>query len=75
MANHRAQVDEMWLDSGQSIELEGEYFPVIPPEETLWTKLYVLQRDRNVLDGDQANQVTERLSPRVVRIGATLRFR
>ncbi|MFY9826399.1 MAG: carboxypeptidase regulatory-like domain-containing protein [Thermoanaerobaculia bacterium] len=41
----------------------------------LANKSYVLQRDRNVLDGDLANQVTERLSPRVVRIGATLRFR
>ncbi len=41
----------------------------------LLNESYVLQRDRNVLDGDQANQVTERLSPRVVRIGATLRFR
>ena len=41
----------------------------------LLNESYILQRDRNVLDGDQANQVTERLSPRVVRIGATLRFR
>ena len=28
---------------------------------------YRLQRDRNVLDGDLAEQVTERLSPRVLR--------
>jgi hypothetical protein len=41
----------------------------------LLNKSYVLQRDRNVLDGDLANQVEERLSPRVVRVGATLRFR
>jgi hypothetical protein len=41
----------------------------------LANKSYVLQRDRNVLDGTNANQVTERLSPRVVRVGATLRFR
>jgi hypothetical protein len=41
----------------------------------LANKSYVLQRDRNVLDGDLANQVEERLSPRVVRVGATLRFR
>jgi hypothetical protein len=41
----------------------------------LANKSYVLQRDRNVLDGTNANQVTERLSPRVVRLGATLRFR
>ncbi|HEX3557063.1 MAG TPA: carboxypeptidase regulatory-like domain-containing protein [Thermoanaerobaculia bacterium] len=41
----------------------------------LANKHYVLQRDRNVLDGDLANQVTERLSPRVLRFGATVRFR
>ena len=41
----------------------------------LLNKSYVLQRDRNVNDGDLANSVEERLSPRVVRIGATLRFR
>ncbi len=46
MANHRACVDDVWLDSGPCITLEGDCFPVIPPEETLWTKLYVLQRDR-----------------------------
>lgn len=46
MANHRARVDEVWLKTGPSIMLEGESFPVIPPEETLWTKLYILQRER-----------------------------
>jgi Nucleotidyl transferase of unknown function (DUF2204) len=46
MANHRAGVDEVWLESGPSIELEGVRVPLIPPEETLWTKLYVLQRER-----------------------------
>ncbi len=35
---------------------------------------YVLQRERNLLAG-RANEVNERLSPRVFRIGATLRFR
>lgn len=46
MANHRAAVDEFWINCGPSMELEGEMFHVIPPEETLWTKLYVLQRER-----------------------------
>lgn len=46
MANHRAHVDEVWLESGPLMELEGEDFRVIPPEETLWTKLYVVQRER-----------------------------
>ena len=35
---------------------------------------YVLQRDRRT-DLDSGNQVRERLSPRVFRVGLTLRFR
>jgi len=46
MANHRAAVDEIWLESGPCMKLDGEYFRLIPPEETLWAKLYVLQNDR-----------------------------
>jgi hypothetical protein len=40
----------------------------------LTNQSYVLQRERNVLSG-RANEVNERLSPRVVRVGATVRFR
>lgn len=46
MANQRAQVDGGWLDRGPVIEMFGESFRVIPPEELIWSKLYVLQRDR-----------------------------
>lgn len=35
---------------------------------------YILQRERNLLAG-RANQIDERLSPRVFRVGATLRLR
>jgi len=45
MANQRAQVDDVWLQ-GPEVEVEGEHFRLLPPEETLWSKLYVLQRDR-----------------------------
>ena len=46
MANHRASVDEIWLQAGPDLEFQGACYPLIPPEETLWTKLYVLQRER-----------------------------
>jgi len=45
MANRRASVDEVWLD-GPQIQVDGELISLVPPEETLWNKLYVLQRDR-----------------------------
>jgi Nucleotidyl transferase of unknown function (DUF2204) len=46
MANHRASVDEVWLETGPCLKLDGEPVPLVPPEESLWTKLYVVQRER-----------------------------
>lgn len=46
MANQRAQVDAAWLTRGPEVRMFGEQFRVIPPEELIWSKLYVLQRDR-----------------------------
>ncbi len=45
MANRRAVVDEYWLQ-GPELEVHGHRFRMVPAEETLWSKLYVLQRDR-----------------------------
>jgi hypothetical protein len=45
MANRRAVVDEGWLD-GPPVEFGDERFHLVPAEETLWSKLYVLQRER-----------------------------
>lgn len=46
MANKRADVDWGWLDGGPKIQMLDRKFNVIPPEELIWSKLYVLQRDR-----------------------------
>lgn len=46
MANRRTVVDEIWTSAGPMVQLCGESFRVIPAEELLWSKLYVLQRDR-----------------------------
>ena len=45
MANQRAQVDLAWL-RGPEIEVDGERIRLLAPEYSLWSKLYVLQRDR-----------------------------
>lgn len=45
MANRRAAVDEDWLQ-GPELAVDGERFRLVPAEETLWSKLYVLQRER-----------------------------
>lgn len=45
MANQRAQVDEAWLN-GPEVQAGDERFRLLAPEEELWSKLYVMQRDR-----------------------------
>jgi hypothetical protein len=47
MANQRAQVDQRWLEAGPEISLRGELLRAIPIEELIWSKLYVLQRERS----------------------------
>lgn len=46
MANRRAEVDDGWIAGGPKVDLWGERVRMVPPEEILWGKLYVLQRDR-----------------------------
>ena len=46
MANRRADVDECWFDNAPEVSVREEVFKIVPPEELLWHKLYVLQRDR-----------------------------
>ena len=46
MANQRALVDPIWLSRGPIVEIRGERLRAIPIEELIWSKLYVLQRER-----------------------------
>lgn len=46
MPNQRTQVDHIWLDNGPEVTICGERLAIVPPEEMLWAKLYVMQRER-----------------------------
>jgi Uncharacterised nucleotidyltransferase len=46
MANRRACVDDHWLNRGPLVEFEGVSVRLLPVEEMVWNRLYVLQRDR-----------------------------
>jgi len=46
MANRRADIDRVWFERATQISIRGESLSVIPAEELLWQKLYVMQRDR-----------------------------
>ncbi len=45
-ANQTAQVERRWLASGARAELHGVELPLLAPEEVLWSKVHVMQRDR-----------------------------
>src|SRR6266850_1751811 len=45
MANQRAQVDDRWFAGATPVEVRGEHLQVLPMEEFLWCKLYIMQRD------------------------------
>jgi hypothetical protein len=45
MANQRAQVDERWFECATPAQIRGEKLQVLPMEEFLWCKLYIMQRD------------------------------
>lgn len=46
MANQRTLVDHLWLSRGPLVDIRGEQLRAIPIEELIWSKLYVLQRER-----------------------------
>jgi hypothetical protein len=46
MANQRANVDEAWFRHAPQLKIRGELLALVPPEELLWCKLYIIQRDR-----------------------------
>jgi hypothetical protein len=45
MANQRAQVDDIWFERSTLIQIRGENLKVLPMEEFMWCKLYIMQRD------------------------------
>jgi hypothetical protein len=46
MANARVEVDNHWLSTRVQVPVRGINLPVLPVEELIWAKLYVLQSDR-----------------------------
>lgn len=46
MANYRANLDPDWVELGPEVSIRGEIVRVLPLEELIWNKLYILQRPR-----------------------------
>jgi hypothetical protein len=45
MANQRAQVDDSWFEFAGQLSIRNEPLLILPPEEFIWCKLYIFQRD------------------------------
>lgn len=46
MANQRAEVDASWFTRSPRLAIRGEGLQLVPAEEMIWCKLYIVQRDR-----------------------------
>lgn len=47
LPNHRLRVDEAWFTRGKVVDIHGTKVRLMPAEELVKTKMYVLQRDRS----------------------------
>lgn len=47
MANRRAEAAVDWFENATELTVRGEKLRVIAPEELLWCKMYVMQRDHS----------------------------
>jgi hypothetical protein len=46
MANHRADVSDLWFKRAPAVTIRDQELLVIPAEELIWCKLYIIHRDR-----------------------------
>lgn len=46
MANRRAFVGEEWLARGPEVVIRGEKVRILPVEQVIWNKIYIVHRDR-----------------------------
>ena len=46
MANQRTMVDETWVTRGTIVQMRDMQVRLLPIEELIWAKLYVIQRER-----------------------------
>ena len=46
LANFRGQVDAAWLEHGPEITLYDDTLRLVPPEEMIWSKIHIVQRER-----------------------------
>ena len=85
MANHSNFVDEEWMTSNLSLRIHGLDLPLAPVEELIFSKLYVMQRERcdwpdlfNIVNRQGMeidwDRLIERVGPDAPLLGAMMRI-
>ncbi|HEY2772445.1 MAG TPA: nucleotidyltransferase family protein [Candidatus Binatia bacterium] len=46
LANRKGEVDAAWLTLGPVVSIHGDTLRLVPPEELIWSKIHVVQRER-----------------------------
>jgi hypothetical protein len=46
LPNHRVVIDDAWFERATSLRLRDTVYPIVPAEELIRVKLYVMQRER-----------------------------
>ena len=46
MPNRRAEIDDQWITRGPKLQVRDQVLSMVPAEELIWSKLYVMQRQR-----------------------------
>ena len=46
LANMQGDVDDAWLERGPEITLYDQKLRLVPPEEMIWSKIHIVQRER-----------------------------
>jgi hypothetical protein len=47
LANYRGEVDDAWVTLGPEVSLHDQRVRLVPPEEIIWSKIHVVQRERS----------------------------
>jgi Nucleotidyl transferase of unknown function (DUF2204) len=61
--NGLCPVDDIWLEHARDAAVLGLKVKLVPPEEVLWTKIYVQQRVR--FDGADVNHILRQTGPKL----------
>jgi hypothetical protein len=59
--NGLCPVDDIWLEHAREADVLGLSVTLVPPEEVLWTKIYVQARGR--FDGSDVNHILRKVGP------------